>query len=140
MSRALFQPVAGKANEIVDFLIHTEEVSAYPSMAYALRLSCEEIIVNIVSYAYPADTDGYIQLNVTEAQGELCIEIQDGGIPFNPIEKQEPDITQELEDREIGGLGIFLVLQMMDDVAYRREEGKNILILKKKIKNEDDND
>lgn len=140
MSRALFQPIAGKANEIVDFLIHTEEVSAHPSMAYALRLSCEEIIVNIVSYAYPADTDGYIRLNVTENKEELCIEIQDGGIPFNPIEKQEPNITQELEEREIGGLGIFLVLQMMDDVAYRREEGKNILILKKKFKNEDVND
>lgn len=139
MSHALFQPIAGRVDEMVDFLIHTEEISAHASLAYTLRLSCEEIIVNIVSYAYPPGTDGYIWLNVTENREELHIEIQDGGIPFNPIEIQEPDIAQELGEREIGGLGIFLVLRMMDGVVYRREGGKNKLILKKKIKNEKGN-
>lgn len=135
MSHALFQPIAGRADEIMDFLLHTEEVSAHPSLVYTIRLSCEEIIVNIISYAYPETTEGYIWLNVTKDEDELCIEIQDGGTPFNPIEKQEPDIAQELEEREIGGLGIYLVLQMMDGVTYRREEGKNKLMLRKKIKN-----
>lgn len=135
MSHALFQPIAGRADEIMDFLLHTEEVSAHPSLAYTIRLSCEEIIVNIISYAYPETTEGYIWLNVTKDEYELCIEIQDGGTPFNPIEKQEPDIAQELGEREIGGLGIYLVLQMMDGVTYRREEGKNKLMLRKKIKN-----
>lgn len=135
MSHALFQPIAGRADEIMDFLLHTEEVSAHPSLVYTIRLSCEEIIVNIISYAYPETTEGYIWLNVTKDEDELCIEIQDGGTPFNPIEKQEPDIAQELEEREIGGLGIYLVLQMMDGVTYWREEGKNKLMLRKKIKN-----
>ena len=133
MSHALFQPITGRANEIVGFLIHAEEVSAHPSLAYTVRLACEEVIVNIISYAYPPGKDGYIRLNVTVNQDELCIEIHDGGIPFNPTEKQKPDITQELEEREMGGLGIFLVVQLMDVVVYRREEGENRLTLKKKI-------
>ena len=134
----MFQPIAGRAEEILDYLIRTDELLAYPSLAYPLRLSCEEIIVNIISYAYPVDTNGYIWLEVTANQDELCIEIHDGGVPFNPIEKQEPDLTQELEEREIGGLGIYLVLRMMDKVEYKREKGENKLILKKKINHEND--
>ncbi|WP_455664920.1 ATP-binding protein [Phocaeicola sp.] len=133
MSHALFQPITDRADEIVDFLMHTEEVLAHPSLAYSIRLSCEEIIVNIISYAYPAGTAGYIWLNVTKEKKCLRIEIRDGGVPFNPIERQDPDISQELEEREIGGLGIFLVLQNMDNVEYRYEEGENKLILRKKI-------
>ena len=139
MSQALFQPITGRADEIVNFLIHTEEVLAHPSLIYAVRLSCEEIIVNIINYAYPAGTDGYIGVHVTTNQGKLCIEIQDGGIPFTPIEKEEPDISRDLEEREIGGLGIFLVFQMMDEVEYRYEEGKNKLMMRKKIENVDRN-
>lgn len=135
MSHALFQPVAGRADEILDFLMHTEEVLACPALAYAVRISCEEIIVNIISYAYPEGRDGYIWLGVTKDKEELCIEIQDGGIPFNPLERQEPDIFQELEEREIGGLGIFLVLRMMDHVEYRYEEGRNKLRLRKRWEN-----
>lgn len=133
MSHALFQPIAGRAGEIMDFLIHTEEVLTHPSLVYAVRLSCEEIIVNIISYAYPTGTEGYIWLNVTVENEELCIEIHDGGIPFNPVKKYDPDISQELEKREIGGLGIYLVRQMMDDVEYKYEEGKNKLMLKKRL-------
>ena len=140
MSHALFRPIAGRSNEIMDFLMHTEEVSAYPSLAYTFRLACEEIIVNIISYAYPVGVEGYIRIDVIETQGELCIEIEDGGIPFNPVEKEEPDITLKLEEREIGGLGIFLVLRLMDVVEYRREGGQNKLVLKKNTKTADGNE
>lgn len=137
MSHALFQPIIGRTNEIMDFLMHTKEVQACPSLAYTVRISCEEIIVNIISYAYPPDTDGFIWLEVTRNGEKLCIEMQDGGVPFNPLDRQKPDISQQLEEREIGGLGIFLVLEMMDEVEYRYEEGKNKLILRKRIGNED---
>lgn len=140
MSHALFQPITGRANEIVDFLMHTEEVLAYPSLAYTVRLSCEEMIVNIISYAYPGGVEGYIGLNVSLDEELLCIEIQDGGTPFNPIERENPDVSQELEEREIGGLGIFLVLRMMDYVEYKYEGRKNKLILKKKLEKGDDNE
>ena len=139
MSHALFQPIIGKADEIMDYLMHTEEVRTYPSLGYTVRLSCEEIIVNIISYAYPPGVNGYIWLNVVVEQEMLCIEIHDGGTPFNPINREDPDIMQDLGEREIGGLGIFLVLQMMDDVEYKYEEGKNKLILKKRIENEGNN-
>ncbi len=137
MSHAFFQPITGRTNEIMDFLMHTKEVQACPSLAYTVRISCEEIIVNIISYAYPPDAVGYIRLEVTRDDGKLCIEIQDGGVPFNPLDRQKPDISQQLEEREIGGLGIFLVLEMMDEVEYRYEEGKNKLILRKRIGNGD---
>lgn len=137
MSHAFFQPITGRTNEIMDFLMHTKEVQACPSLAYTIRISCEEIIVNIISYAYPPDADGHIRLEVTRDHGKLCIEIQDGGVPFNPLDRQKPDISQQLEEREIGGLGIFLVLEMMDEVEYRYEEGKNKLILRKRIGNGD---
>ena len=131
MSHMLFQPVAGRVDEIMDFIMHTEEVSAHPAVEYAVRLACEEVIVNIVSYAYPDRADGYIELDIANEGNRLRIEICDGGRPFNPIERQAPDVTQCLEDRDIGGLGIYLVLRMMDRVTYRYEEGKNKLVLMK---------
>lgn len=131
MSHTLFQPVAGRVDEIMDFIMHTEEVSAHPSVEYAVRLACEEVIVNIISYAYAAGADGYIELDITDEGKELRIEICDGGRPFNPIDKQSPDVTQSLEERNIGGLGIYLVLQTMDRVTYLYEEGKNKLVLTK---------
>ena len=129
MSHALFQPVAGRVDEIIDFILHTEEVSAHPAIGYAVRLACEEVIVNIISYAYPAGVDGYIELDITRESNELRIEICDGGKPFNPVERQAPDVTQHLDDRDIGGLGIYLVLQTMDRVTYLYEEGRNKLVL-----------
>lgn len=127
----MFQPVAGRVDEIMDFIMHTEEVSAHPAVEYAVRLACEEVIVNIASYAYPADAEGYIELDIADKGKELRIEICDGGLPFNPMERQAPDVTQSLESRDIGGLGIYLVFQIMDKVTYLYEEGKNKLVLTK---------
>lgn len=132
MSHTLFQPIAGRVNEIMDFIMCSEEVSAHPSVGYAIRLACEEVVVNIISYAYPSSAEGYVELDIADEGGELRIEICDGGSPFNPIEKEAPDVTQRLEDRDIGGLGIYLVFQTMDRVTYRHEDGKNKLVLTKK--------
>lgn len=131
MSHTLFQSVTGRVDEIIDFIMHSKEVSAHPSVGYAVRLACEEVVVNIISYAYPSGTEGYVELDIADEGGELRIEICDGGSPFNPIERKSPDVTQRLEDRDIGGLGIYLVFQMMDSVKYRYEDGKNKLVLTK---------
>lgn len=133
MSHALFRPIAGRADEIVDFIMQTEEVRAYPPVSYAVRLACEEVIVNIIQYAYPAGADGYIRVNLSVESKRLRIEISDGGIPFNPIDKALPDVTLEAEEREIGGLGIFLTRQMMDVAEYEYKEGENRLLLIKDI-------
>lgn len=133
MSHALFKPIAGRAEEILDFIMQAHEVRAHPSVSYAIRLSCEEIIVNIIRYAYPEQTDGYIDVGITDAGGELCISIRDGGRAFNPLENKLPDTSLALEDRDIGGLGIFLVRQMMDKVNYIHADGENRLLLIKNI-------
>lgn len=133
MSQALFRPIAGREDEILDFIMQAQEVRAHPSVSYAVRLSCEEIIVNIIRYAYPNRTDGYIGIGISGDGNQLCVAIRDGGRPFNPLAYGQPDITLAPENRDIGGLGIFLVRQMMDKVSYTRADGENRLLLIKKI-------
>ena len=113
-------------------LMHSREVASHPSLSYAIRLVSEEIIVNILNYAYPQQAEGYLTLCLWDEDGEITLEFIDGGIPFNPLDKDDPDISLPLEQREIGGLGIFLVREMMDDVAYTYVNKENRLTIKKK--------
>lgn len=133
MSHALFSPIAGKADEILNFIMQTPEVQSHSSVSYAIRLVCEEIIVNIIHYAYPNTADGYIGIGIVDDGLALRITIRDGGKPFNPLEHECPDTAQALEDRRIGGLGIFLVRQMADEVDYTYTDGENRLLLIKHI-------
>ena len=97
---------------------------------HQLELAVEEIVVNIIHYAYPSGTSGDIEIQCGfKEEKKLIIEIIDWGIPFNPLSVPEPDTEAHLEDRDIGGLGIFLVRKLMDEVHYRREDGKNVLSL-----------
>ncbi len=94
-----------------------------------IELAMEEVLVNVINYAYP-ETPGVIELRFLKADGRgLSIEVGDRGIPFDPLAAPEADTTAALEDRNIGGLGIFFVRRIMDRVEYRREEGRNILTL-----------
>lgn len=98
-------------------------------------VSLEEIYVNIVNYAYDG-YDGECTINVditTFSHGkEMALTIKDKGTPFNPLEKEDPDITLSAEDRQIGGLGIYMVKQSMDAVSYAYRENCNILTIHKK--------
>ena len=92
-----------------------------------LRLISEEIIVNAINYAYP-DTRGSILIEGEAFYDEkLVVTIKNSGIPFNPLEKESPDTTLPLEERTVGGLGIFLAIKMADTIEYRYENGENIL-------------
>lgn len=94
-----------------------------------LELALEEVLVNIINYAYPG-TSGDIELHYhTTDDNKLVIEIIDWGIPFDPLAHPEADTTLPIEEREIGGLGIFFARQIMDEEDYRREDDKNILTL-----------
>lgn len=98
-----------------------------------LRLVSEEALVNIINYAYPqGDGDITIKTEITEDK-KLTIQLIDSGIPFNPLEKEDPDIDLPMEDRKIGGLGIFMVKTIMDSLEYKYENGNNILILTKQL-------
>jgi serine/threonine-protein kinase RsbW len=96
--------------------------------AYDLRLASEEIAVNIASYAYP-DGGGRLAIswNYDVDSGTVTAEFEDSGVPFNPLEAQEPDLDVPVGERKIGGLGIMMVRERMHDVRYRRAAGRNVL-------------
>lgn len=132
MTLLQFRPINGRLDEILDMLMHSREVSSHPSLAYTIRLVSEEIIVNILHYAYSQETEGYLTLCLWDENEEIILEFRDGGIPFNPLDQEKPDTSLAPEQREIGGLGIFLVREMMDDVEYNYIEKENRLRMKKK--------
>lgn len=91
----------------------------------------EEIFVNIAHYAYP-EGEGDVSVCIDEDAEMISIIFTDSGIPFNPLEKKDPDITLSADERDIGGLGIFMVKKSMDKVDYERKDGKNIFRMAKK--------
>lgn len=99
-----------------------------------IELAVEEIFVNIAHYAYEGKNGQVkVRTKVLENPKRLCIEFIDGGIQFNPLEKPDPNISLKAEDREIGGLGIFLTKKFMDKIEYRYENGNNILTIEKNL-------
>ena len=101
--------------------------------ARSIRLAVEEAVVNVVCYAYSEDQEGDIRIVAQANSQRLKFIITDSGIPFDPTEASQVDITLPAEERRIGGLGIHLVRELMDSINYEREDGKNILTLVKKI-------
>ncbi len=110
-----------------------EGIGADASTTMNLNLAMEEAVVNVMNYAYPEGTTGDIDIDADYRDDTLTFVICDNGTPFDPTGNDEPDTTLSAEERPIGGLGIFLVQQLMDSVAYKRKDNKNILTLKKKI-------
>lgn len=133
MSRLHFTPVQERAEEIIQAVLETPEIQAVPQLEFTLHLVVEEIVVNIVNYAYPVGADGEVSIDVIATPSAIELSFSDCGVPFNPLEKEDPDTTLSAEERPIGGLGIFLVKQMMDSVNYRYEDGRNILTTTKNI-------
>jgi len=95
----------------------------------SLELALEEVLVNVFKYAYPGGQGEATVVCRSENAGTLFIRIEDAGVPFNMLEAKAPDINAGIDDRPIGGLGIFLVRKLMDDVRYARQDGRNILTL-----------
>ena len=99
-----------------------------------INLALEEAVSNVMLYAYPGKS-GQVLVECDKSD-KLVFTITDSGVPFDPTQQEDPDVTQSAEDRPIGGLGIFLVRQIMDEVRYERKDDKNILTLVKKVKSE----
>jgi anti-sigma regulatory factor (Ser/Thr protein kinase) len=97
-----------------------------------LNLAMEEILTNIISYGYTDNREHEVKVRLSAQLGEVSVEIEDDGQPFNPLEAPEPDITKPLEERKIGGLGIHLVRKLMDSLEYKRQGARNLLTIKKK--------
>jgi len=98
-----------------------------------INLAIEELVVNVINYAYPQGTQGDIVVACLSDGHTLTFTIADKGKPFDPTKADDTDITLTAEERPIGGLGIHLVRNIMDTMEYRRQEEQNILTLTKKI-------
>ncbi len=128
-----FDPIKDKTAEIIDFILSAPEMPTDENLLFKIRLSAEEATENIVQYAYN-EGQGYIVVNIDRTPDNvLVIKLRDEGVPFNPLEQEDPDINLSAEERKIGGLGIFLCKQFMDRVVYSFEKGCNILTMEKQL-------
>ena len=133
MSTFHFQPIKGQAQQMLSAILKSPEVaSCHLKETLALRLACEEIVMNVTSYAYPEDADGFLDVDIQKTD-RITIRFEDGGVPFNPLEQKKPNTKLSWKQRRIGGLGIFLLRRKMDDVRYAYEDHKNVLTIEKVI-------
>lgn len=122
-----FEPLEGRNADIIESVMTAPEVASLPDdIQFKVRLCVEEVEENILCYSGST----WVEVETSVNNNQLAIDFRDGGIAFDPLAKEDPDINAALEDRQIGGLGIFLCKQMMDVVEYRREGDNNVLTMK----------
>ena len=111
-----------------------EEVGCSMKAQMQIDIAVEEVYVNIAHYAYNPEIGGVtIRVQIEEEPLSVILTFIDKGKPYDPLAKEDPDVTLAAEDRQIGGLGIFMVKKSMDNVSYEYNEGRNILTLKKNL-------
>ncbi|MCR5355792.1 MAG: ATP-binding protein [Lachnospiraceae bacterium] len=122
-----------KLDTVLSFIDEELESAGCPlKVQMQIDVAAEEIFVNIAHYAYgPEGGDAIIGLSVNGESSEAVISFTDSGIEFDPLAKQDPDVTLAAEERQIGGLGIYMVKKSMDQVTYKRDAGRNILMIRK---------
>jgi sigma-B regulation protein RsbU (phosphoserine phosphatase) len=120
-----------RASEALDEFCASESIPQQDGQR--LHIVLDELLNNIVSYAYPDKGSHTISLRFERLDFWLAVQIQDSGVEFNPLEQEAPDTTASLEDRTLGGLGIHFTRKLMDEVTYERREGRNILTAKKRL-------
>jgi len=131
MNTLLVPAKVEEMDRVIDFISARLEEREWPMKQITrLSIAAEEIFVNIAHYAYAPD-EGDAEISVWFEDDAVLVSFADSGMPYNPLERQDPDTTLSAEDRDIGGLGIFMVKKSMDDVTYEHRDGKNVLTLKK---------
>jgi len=104
---------------------------------FDLHLALDEVLTNVVSYGYDDDHEHEIvvRLGMPVRHGAeiIEVEVEDDGRPFNPLDTPPPDVHASVEQRHIGGLGIYLVRRVMDDLEYRRQQDRNVLVMRKTV-------
>jgi anti-sigma regulatory factor (Ser/Thr protein kinase) len=120
----------GRMSETIDEFCTSNKLP--PDTGFALNLSLEEVLTNIIKYAYDDNDEHIIIVRLYINRGQVYIEVEDDGKPFNPLEVETPDIHKPIEERPIGGLGIHLVKNHMDFLDYKRNGDRNLLIMAKK--------
>lgn len=119
--------------QAISFVTEKLEAADCPlKIQMQIEVAVEELFVNVASYAYASGSGSVtIDLEIAEEPAAAVITFTDSGIPFDPLKKSDPDIALSAEERQIGGLGIFMVKKSMDDIVYERRDGRNILRITK---------
>ncbi len=135
MTNKTFPAKTESLNDVIGFVEETIEGFECPMKTQmALCVAIEEVFVNVARYAYPeSEGDMTLHISFDEDSRNIIFRMTDKGVPFDPLKKPDPDITLSAEEREIGGLGIFIAKKTMDSLSYSYENGENILTMIKKI-------
>ena len=136
MSELTLEAKTENLDKVLSFVDeHLEEQECPMKTQMQIDIAVEELFVNIAHYAYHPEVGPVtIRLEVQQEPLAVTVTFIDHGEPYDPLAKEDPDITLSAEERQIGGLGIFMVKKSMDDIAYEYKDGQNILYIKKSLR------
>lgn len=148
MEQRIFPAITSELENVLAMLEgECEKLEVPMSMQMQLSIAVEELFVNVANYAYgvventtdsiipvsQSNEDNTCTVSVYKDGESIAIKLEDYGVPFDPFKKTDPDVTKGAEERDIGGLGIFLVKKNMDSCEYERDGNKNVVTIKKKL-------
>ena len=135
MTNKTFPAKVDALNDVLGYVEQTlESFDCSMKIQMAICVAIEEVFVNVALYAYGGGRgDMCLGIGFDEESRTVTFRMTDKGVPFDPLKKPDPDITLSAEEREIGGLGIFITKKTMDTVSYGYENGENVLTMTKKI-------
>ena len=111
-----------------------EYLGCSPAVQMRMDLVVEEIFANVANYAYAPQTGSVTVICELESEpSAIILTFEDSGVPYDPLKKDDPDVTLSAEERQIGGLGIFMIKKNVDDISYEWRDGKNILRIRKNL-------
>ena len=127
---AAFRPDIDKIITCVEEML--EDAGCPMKTVFQINTVIDEVFTNIADYAYgPKGGEATVRIEILPEPRRLWLEFSDAGIPFDPLAKEDPDVTLSAEERTVGGLGIFLVKKLMDKVGYAYSGGRNVLTMEK---------
>lgn len=124
-------------NIMIDFIIENlkKDIKVTDHVDMEIRLVCEEALTNIINYAYPkGEGEMFAGYEYDKENSCITLKVCDYGIEFNPTKENDPDVTSDIMERSVGGLGIFLLKKISDIIEYERKDNMNVLIIKKHYK------
>lgn len=135
MDKIIVEAKVEKLDAVLDFVNKKLEDNDCPMKTQIqIDVAVEEIFVNIASYAYaPGEGDATIETEIYDDPLRIAIRFTDSGMPYDPLAKEDPDVTLSAEERQIGGLGIYMVKKSMDEVAYEHKDGNNVFTIIKNL-------
>ena len=133
MEQLTIEATTDNLPRVTEFITSSlEELNCDPKTLFQMELVIEELFVNVAHYAYRPDVgECTVQKEIETSPRSITMTLIDSGVPYNPLEHEDPDTSLGVEEREVGGLGIFLVKKSVDEISYIYKDGQNILRIKK---------